>query len=380
MTAYLDSAATTRVREEAAAAAMSAMREVFGNTSSSHLPGRRAAALLEKARADVAGVPGATPESVVFTSGGTEADNHAIIRGAESRARRGRHVITSLAEHEAVLRPMEQLASQGFDVTFLRPGPTGAVSFEDVADALREDTILVSLMLVNNETGAINPVGEIAGEIKRRGHGTLLHTDAVQAYGKLPMPSGTPGADLVSVSAHKIHGSKGAGALIIRPGVNIPPLILGGAQEGGLRPGTHALPAIAAFGEAARLAKSELRDNLARAETLKSLAVSEITARLPEAVIISPRGGSPYILSFSLPGHRAETLMNALDAEGIYLSRSSACKKGARSHTLEAMRLPPGVIDGALRASFSKDTTAEEVTYFAERLERVSKSVFTRKR
>jgi cysteine desulfurase len=380
MTAYLDNAATTRVREEAAAAATSAMRETFGNTSSAHLPGRRAAEILERARADVAAAAGAAPESVVFTSGGTEADNHAVIRGAESRARRGRHIITSLAEHEAVLRPMERLAAQGFDVTFLRPGPKGAVSPEDVAAALREDTILVSLMRVNNETGAISPIAEIAGEIKRRGLGALLHTDAVQAYGKLPLPPAMFGADLVSVSAHKIHGAKGAGALVMRPGMKLPPLLLGGAQEGGLRPGTHALPAIAAFGEAARLAQTEARENYARAEALKALAVSELTSRLPETVIISPPGGSPYILSFSLPGHRSETLMNALDAERVYVSRSSACKKGARSHVLEAMRLPPDVVDGALRVSFSRDTAAEEVTYFAERLERASKSVFTRKR
>ncbi|MDR2616073.1 MAG: cysteine desulfurase [Oscillospiraceae bacterium] len=380
MTVYLDNAATTRVREEAAAAALSAMREDFGNPSSTHLPGRAAADILERARADVASVLGVGPESVAFTSGGTEANNWAVLRGAESRARAGRHVITSSAEHDSVRRSAEHLSKHGYDVTFLTPSPSGAVRLEDVASAMREDTILISLMLVNNETGAVNPIAEIAGEIKRRGFGALLHTDAVQAYGKLPLSLSALGADLVSVSAHKIYGAKGAGALIIRPGVRLPPLLLGGGQENERRAGTHAMPAVAAFGEAARLAKAELPDNLARAEALKALAIAEITARLPNAVVISPADGSPYILSVSLPGHRGETLTNALDAERIYVSRSSACKKGARSHVLDAMRLPPNVIDGALRVSFSRETTADEVRLFAESLERVSKAVFTRRR
>ncbi|MDR0445976.1 MAG: cysteine desulfurase [Oscillospiraceae bacterium] len=376
---YLDNAASTRVREEAADAALRAMREDFGNTSSTHLPGRRASDMLEQARASVASVVGAPTESVVFTSGGTEANNHAILQGAPTLSRRGRHIVTSLAEHDAVLRPIEHLASAGYDVTYLRPDKTGAVPFEEIAAALREDTILISLMLVNNETGAINPVSDVAAEIKRRNLSALLHTDAVQAYGKLPISFSALGADFMSVSAHKIHGAKGAGALIIRGGVRLPPLLSGGGQESGRRAGTHALPAIAAFGEAARLAGAELSDNYARALALRALAEAEITARLDDAVIIS-NGGSPYILSFSLPGHRAETLMNALDTEGVYVSRSSACKKGARSHVLEAMRLPTRVTDGALRVSFSRDTTAEEVTYFAECIQRISKSIYTRKR
>ncbi|MDR1328191.1 MAG: cysteine desulfurase [Oscillospiraceae bacterium] len=382
-TVYLDNAATTRAAPEAAAAAARAMLEDFGNPSSAHAPGRRAAEILENARADVAGVIGAAPENVIFTSGGTEADNLAIFLGTEARAgtgaKAGLHVITSLAEHDAVLRPAQSLARRGFDVTFLAPGASGAVPFADIAAALREDTVLVSLMLVNNETGAVNPVRETADEIARRALPALLHTDAVQGYGKLPYTLASLGADMVSVSAHKIRGAKGTGALITRKKLSPRPFLLGGGQERGMRAGTEALPAIAAFGAAARLAGVSLAENYARAEALNALAVSEITARLPDAVIIS-RGGSPYILSVSLPGRRAETLMNALDAEGIYVSRSSACKKGARSHVLEAMRLPPPVIDGALRVSFSSETTAEEVTYFAESFERISKSIFTKKR
>ncbi|MDR0838298.1 MAG: cysteine desulfurase [Oscillospiraceae bacterium] len=378
MSVYLDNAATTRVRPEAEEAALLAMREEYGNPSSTYALGRRAAETLENARADVASVVAADPEEIFFTSGGTESDNWAILGGAEAAKRRGNHIITSLAEHPAVLRSAEKLTLQGYDVTFLRPDKSGVITVDALAGALRDDTALVSLMLANNETGAINPVAGYSAEIKRRGLKTLLHTDAVQAYGKLPVTVKTLGVDLMSVSAHKIYGCKGAGALYIRRGLKLPPLLVGGGQESNLRGGTQATPALAAFGAAARLAGVELERNYKHAAILKNLAATVITREIPDAVIISD-GGSPYILSLSLPGHRSETLMSALETDEIYVSRSSACKKGAVSHVLQAMSLPPAVIDGALRVSFSRDTTEEEVLFLAEKLKTAAETLFRRR-
>ncbi|MDR0906357.1 MAG: cysteine desulfurase [Oscillospiraceae bacterium] len=376
---YLDSAATTRTRREAAEAALDAMTEDFGNPSSTYKLGRDATLRLTEARASVASLLRAEPDEVYFTSGGTEADNWAVLGTAEARKRRGSHIITSLAEHSAVLRAAEKLATQGFEVTFLRPQRDGTISPADFAAAIREDTILASLMLVNNETGAINPVAECAAELKQRAPHALFHTDAVQAFGKIPLSVKALGVDLASVSAHKIYGAKGAGALYIRDGVKLPPLILGGSQENSLRGGTQNTPTIAAFGVAAALAEAEFDVNYAHAQSLKALAIAELTARIPTVELISTDAGSPHILSLSLPGHHSETLMTALEEDEIYVSRSSACKAGAASHVLQAMDLPVRTIDGALRVSFSRVTTEDEVRFFAEKLQIAAETLFTRR-
>lgn len=372
---YLDNAASTRVSAEAAAAAANAMLEVFGNTSSTHAAGRRAAELLEKSRLQVASALGSSPREIYFTSCGTEADNLALHSAVSSKNRAGNHIITSLSEHYGVLKYMQELERQGFEVTYLKPSVFGGISADAVASALREDTALVSIMLVNNETGAINHVGDYAAEIKRRGFKTLLHTDAVQGFGKLPLSVKSLGADMISVSAHKLHGAKGSGALYSR--VRLSPMLFGGGQEGGFRSGTQALPAIAAFGVAAEAAAQSLGGNLLHVTELRDYCTSRMT-ELGVQVISAP-DACPYILSISLPGHRSETLMNALDADGICVARSSACKKGARSHVLEAMGLPAAVIDGALRISFSRETVRGEIDAFAESLEKISKSLFRRR-
>jgi len=367
MTVYFDNAATTRVRPEAADAVREIMLEEYGNPSSAHVMGRRAKTALAKARDSVASALGASSGEVFFTSGGTESDNLAILGAASAMRHRGHHIITTSVEHDAVGKAMEKLEGEGWDITYLKPDRQGRVSAENVENALRDDTVLVSVMLANNETGAVNPISEISERIRRSGSRALLHTDAVQGFCKVPFAAKTLGADLISVSSHKIHGPKGAGALYIRSGVKIKQILFGGGQEGGMRSGTEALPSIAGFGEAARLGKLEMADSVKNMQAVRSYTIELLDRYLPERVIIG-EGDAPHILSVSLPGYRSEVLMNCLEADGICVSRSSACKKGARSHVLEAMGLPNAVIDGAVRVSFSKYSTNAEAEYFVQKL------------
>lgn len=368
MEIYLDNAATTRVCTEAADIAYKVMTDCYGNPSSTHTKGRDAKAYLDTARAQIASALGCSASEVYFTSCGSESDVWAITRGAESAARRGRHIISSAVEHDAVRKTLEELESLGFEVTYLSPEKDGSVSADAVKAALREDTILVTLMMVNNETGGITDIAAIAKMLKGCGSKALLHTDAVQGFMKVPFSAKKLGADMISISGHKIHAPKGIGALYIKTGVKIKPLIRGGAQEGGMRAGTEAMPQIAAFGKAAEIAFSGMKDNCDTMASLRALAMSTICADIPEAQIIG--GGAPHILSVSLPGWRSEVLMNFLEAEGIYVSRSSACKKGGRSHVLEAMRLPAQVIDGAIRVSFSRYNTEDDVLALCSALKR----------
>lgn len=368
MEIYLDNAATTRVCTEAADIAYKVMTDCYGNPSSTHTKGREAKTYLDTARAQIASALGCSASEVYFTSCGSESDVWAITRGAESAARRGRHIISSAVEHDAVRKTLEELESRGFEVTYLSPEKDGSVSTDAVKAALREDTILVTLMMVNNETGGITDIAAIAKMLKGCGSKALLHTDAVQGFMKVPFSAKKLGADMISISGHKIHAPKGIGALYIKTGVKIKPLIRGGAQEGGMRAGTEAMPQIAAFGKAAEIAFSGMKDNCDTMASLRALAMSTICADIPEAQIIG--GGAPHILSVSLPGWRSEVLMNFLEAEGIYVSRSSACKKGGRSHVLEAMRLPAQVIDGAIRVSFSRYNTEDDVLALCSALKR----------
>ncbi len=374
MEIYLDNAATTRVCPEAADMAYKVMTEEYGNPGSTHAKGRAARALLDRARKQTAALMGCTEKEIVFTSGGTESDNMALFGAAALQSRRGKHILSSAAEHDAVRRPLEKLQKEGFEVTILPPDSTGAVSPETVRAALREDTVLVSLMLVNNETGAVTDLAGVSRVLRESGSNALLHTDAVQAFGKLSFTPKGLGADLVSVSGHKIHAPKGIGALYIRPGLKLPPLVLGGGQENGLRSGTEALPQIAAFGQACRLAKETLPEAAERMAALRRGCVEALSAAIPDLVF--PGGGAPHILSLSLPGYRSEVLMNYLEAKGIYVSKSSACKRGRRSHVLEAMGVPDRVIDGALRVSFSRYTTREECEIFCEALIRARQELY----
>ena len=356
---YLDNSATTRVCPEAAEAAMLAMTEIYGNPSSTHTKGREAKQLLDKSRKQVADALGCTAQELVFTSCGSESDNWAILNGAELMRRKGMHIISSQVEHDAVRKSLDELERRGFEVTRLKPDETGAIPVQAVMEALRPDTVLVTLMLVNNETGAVTDIGAIARAKKKAGSQALLHTDAVQAFMKLPFTVKTLGADLVSVSGHKIHAPKGIGALYIKNGVKLKPYLLGGGQENGRRAGTEAMPQIAAFGAACQTAREHLQENYERMAALRQLAIDALRRDIPELVVIG--GGAPHILSISLPGWRSEVLMNYMEAREIYVSKSSACKKGGRSHVLEAIGLAPKVIDGAIRIGLSRFTTQEDI-------------------
>ena len=369
MSIYLDNAATTRVCPEAAEAAMEAMTDLYGNPGAVYRLGREAAKRLGAARQTVSGALGCAAEELYFTSGGSEGDSWAILKGAAYAARRGgrRHVISSAAEHSAVLRSLDELEHQGFIITRLKPDQHGVISPTAVLNALREDTGFISLMLVNNETGAVTDVAGITKAVRERSRDVLIHTDAVQAFLKVPFTAGRLGVDLLTVSGHKVHAPKGVGALYIRAGVNLPPLILGGGQERGRRAGTEATPLIFAF--AAAVDAAAPAEDAARMRALLSAAAARLGAENPELRILSdPEHGAPQILSISLPGWRSETLMNFLEAREICVSRSSACKKGERSYVLEAMGLAPEVIDGALRVSISRLTTEAEMDSFCAAL------------
>ena len=355
---YLDNAATTQVCPEAAEAALRAMTACYGNPSSTHTKGREARKLLDRARGQVSAALGCEPGELVFTSCGSESDNWAVLGGAEANRRLGGHVISSLAEHDAVRKSLDELEARGFEVTRLKPNALGAVEPEAVAAALRKDTILVSLMLVNNETGAVTDISAVSRALKEAGSRALLHTDAVQGFLKVPFRAKTLGADLISVSGHKIHAPKGIGALYVRAGLRLRPMLVGGAQENGRRAGTEAMPQIAAFGTACEAARAHFAENAARMEALRGRILDTLRPGIPELVVLG--GGAPHILSLSLPGWRSEVLINFLEAQEVYVSRSSACKKGARSHVLEAIGLRPEVIDGAIRVGLSRLSTEED--------------------
>jgi cysteine desulfurase len=372
---YLDNAATTAVCPEAAEAAVKAMTLLYGNPSSTHAKGREAAKLLSSSRAAVADALGCAAEELVFTSCGSESDNWALLGGAEAAKRTGRHIVSSLVEHDAVRKSLDLLEAQGWEVTRLKPGQDGAVRVGDVEAALREDTALVSLMMVNNETGGVTDIAGVARMLRENGSRALLHTDAVQAFMKLPFSAKTLGADLISVSGHKIHAPKGVGALYIRSGLRLPPYIHGGGQEKGVRAGTENTPQIAAFGAACEIGKQKMAAATAEMERLRQHMVQTLSDALGDSIVFLG-GGAPHIQSLSLPGYRSEVLMNYLEAREIYTSKSSACKKGGRSHVLEAMGLPAKVIDGALRISFSRYTTEADADAFCAALCDAQKSLF----
>lgn len=383
MTAYLDNAATTMVCPEAAAAAMKMMTEVYGNPSSTHTMGREAKAVLDASRASVAKAIGGTPEEIFFTSCGSESDNWALLSGAELMRRRGKHIISSTVEHSAVLRSLDILEKRGYAVTRLKPEPDGSISADAVKDALREDTILVSLMLVNNETGGITDIQNISRLLKSSGSKALLHTDAVQGFLKVPFSAKTLGTDMISVSGHKVHAPKGIAALWVKGGargLNLPPLIAGGLQEGGKRAGTEALPGIAAFGAACEAGSRELKAAYERETALKKLAVTRLTSENEGLRILSGEDAAPGILNISLPGYKSEVLMNFLEARGIFVSKSSACKKGGRSYVLEEIGQPSDIIDGAIRISFSRFTTGEEVNALCNGIRDAKETLYKRLR
>lgn len=364
---YLDNSATTPVLQEAAQKAFDLMTGEFGNPSSLHSRGFRASQELEAARAAVCARLGAKPEELFFTSGGTEANNLAVFGAAEAGRRRGNRIVTTAAEHDSVLNPMKELEKRGYEVVYIAPDPSGRVSEEQLAEAIDGKTILVSVMLVNNETGAIFPVQAAQRAIRRNRAPALLHTDCVQAFGKLEFAPQKLGADLLTISAHKLHGPKGAGALYVKKGVRIPPRAFGGGQERGIRSGTESVPLLGAFGEAVRLLP-KAAETLPKVEGLNRL-LREGLLKLPGVVLNSPEDALPYVLNFSAGTVRAETMLHFLSERGISVSSGSACGKAKPSHVLTAMGLPKERIASALRVSFSRFNTEEDVAALLSALE-----------
>lgn len=357
---YLDNSATTRVYKEAADEAYSAMTEFYGNPSSLHNKGIEAERIMEDARKKIAGALGADGGELIFTSGGTEANNLAVIGGALAKKRRGNRVVISAYEHDSVMRAGKYLSENGFDVVWLSPNERGEITPEAVFEAVNEKTVLVSVMLVNNEVGAVNPVAQLSAAAKRKNPDTVFHCDAVQAFCKMPFRADKLGADLVTVTAHKIGGPKGVGALWIKKGARVLPLHFGGEQEKEIRPGTEALPLIAAFGKAAEISKNSLPEFQKKMEELKNLLLDGIKDE-PGILLNSKEGALPGIVNLSVPGIRSEIMLHFLESRGIYVSSGSACAQGAKSHVLKAMGYPPERIDSALRISFGRENTPKDV-------------------
>ena len=353
---YFDNSATTRPCPEAVAAMTAALKENWANPSALYGFGIDAAKLLRTARTQVAAALGAEPDRVFFTSGGTEADNWAIYGTIKRLGKRGRHIVTTAVEHHAIGNCMKDLEAQGFEVTYLQPDSLGRVSAEDLKAALRPDTILVSVMMVNNEVGAVMPIAQMAKLTHKLCPNAVFHTDAVQGFLKVPFAAKTLGADLISVSSHKIHGPKGAGALYISPRLkSFPPLLQGGGQESGMRSGTEATPAIFGFAAACAAGREHFAADTAREKELLNGLISELCKL--DGVKINGAHDAPHILSLSIPGVPTQNSINILQDAGICVSAGRACAKGHRSHTLNAMRLPPEVIDSSFRVSLSRETT-----------------------
>ena len=357
---YFDNSATTRPCKEAVEAMTLAMTQNWANPSALYSFGIDAAKELRVARQQVAAAMGAEPDRVFFTSGGTEADNWAIFGTVKRFGKRGKHIITTAIEHHAVLNCMKELEAQGYEVTYLQPDSMGCVTAQQLKAALRPDTILVSIMMVNNEVGSVMPIAQMAKLTHKLCPNAIFHTDAVQGFLKIPFSAKMLGADLISVSSHKIHGPKGVGALYITPKLkSFPPMIYGGGQESGYRSGTEGTPAIAGFAAACAACAATVTADIAHESALLAKLVEKLSCL--EQIQINGAHQAPHILSLSIPGVPTQNTINILQDHGICVSAGSACAKGHRSHTLTAMNLSPQVMDSSFRVSLSRETTEEDL-------------------
>ena len=357
---YLDNSATTKPCPEAVEAMTSALTEGWGNPSALYGFGIDAARQMRNARAKVAAAMGAEQDRIFFTSGGTEADNWALFGAAKRFGKKNKHIITTAIEHHAVLNCVKELEAQGFEVTYLQPDNKGNISVEDLKSALRKDTFLVSIMMVNNEVGSVMDIAAMAKLTHKMCPDAIFHTDAVQGFMKVPFTAKTLGADLITVSSHKVHGPKGAGALYISPRLkSFPPLLVGGGQENGYRSGTEATPAIFGFAAACAAVQSTFRKDFASEKAILDYLIEKVSSF--EGVVINGAHHAPHILCLSIPGVPTQNTINLLQNDGICVSAGSACAKGYRSHTLTAMGLSPEVMDSSFRISLSRETTTEEI-------------------
>ncbi len=359
LTAYFDNSATTKPCNEAVQAAENAIKEYWGNPSSLHSLGGDASRLLRNARKDVSKLIGAAPENFYFTSSGTTANNTAIFGVFEKMKRQGNRIITTALEHPSINEPIKRLEAMGAEVIRLAPDSKGRINEEELFESINENTILVSCMAVNNEVGSVLPINTIRKAIKRSNSPAVIHSDCIQAFGKIPISPKNIDADIITVSGHKIHALKGVGGIYLKNANLIKPYILGGGQEANIHSGTEATPAIFSFGAAANAA-ADVKKNYDYVKSLKDQFIEGI-ADLSCVTINSPEDAIPYIINISVLGLPSQPTVNFMSDKGIYISAGSACKMGHRSPVLTAMGLNPEIIDSAVRISFSRYNTPEEV-------------------
>ncbi|SDA43846.1 cysteine desulfurase [Butyrivibrio sp. INlla18] len=372
MEAYLDNSATTRAYNEVASLVAKIMTEEYGNPSSVHHMGMVSGERLSQAREDIAATLKVEPQEILFTSGGTESDNLALLGVAKANKWRGKHIITTAIEHPAILETTTALEKEGFDITYLPVDETGVVQLEDLKSALREDTILVSMMFVNNEIGSVQKIQEAGELIKAYNSDIYFHVDAVQGYGKFVIRPRSMKIDLLSVSGHKIHGPKGIGFLYIKKGTKINPICYGGGQQKGMRSGTENVPGIAGLALAAKMCYENFEDKQNKLYELKEYLIKSLNERLSDIKINGPacREGAPHIVSVSIKGLAAETVLNMLSSKNIYVSAGSACTSNNPhiSDTLQAIGLEKDLLESTIRISMSFMTTKEEIDYFLDTL------------
>lgn len=374
MEAYLDNSATTRCSERAKDIMVKVLMEDYGNPSSLHNKGKIAEDYINEAKKKIAATMKVTEKEILFTSGGTESNNMALVGTALANKRSGNHIITTSIEHASVAATMAYLEEQGFSVTYLKVDKNGLISLEELKDAVTEDTILVSLMMVNNEIGAVEPIAEAAKVIKAKNPSALLHVDAIQAYGKYNIYPKRMGIDLLSVSGHKIHAPKGTGFLYIRDKVKIKPLIYGGGQQKGLRSGTENVPGYAALGEAAAEIYENFDAKIDHMYELKQRFIDGVTQI--DGVTVNGKTGrdsAPQIISVTVKDVRSEVMLHSLEEVGIYVSAGSACSsnKPSPSRTLQGIGLNKDGLESTIRISFCVNTTEEEVDYAVEQMRQI---------
>ena len=357
---YLDNSATTKPCPEAVEAMALAMTDNWGNPSALYNFGIDTARQLKTARHTVAAALGAEPDRLFYTSGGTEADNWAIFSTAKRYGKKNKHIITTAIEHHAILHCMKELEAQGFEVTYLQPDETGTVTVDALKAALRKDTILVSIMMVNNEVGSVMPIERMAKITHKLCPDAIFHTDAVQGFLKIPFAAKTLGADLISISSHKVHGPKGVGALYIAPRLkSFPAYLHGGGQEGNFRSGTEGTPAIFSFAAACAAGAASFKEDIKKERELLDHLAAELSTLA--GIHLNGAHAAPHILNIGIPGVPTQNSINILQDHGICVSAGSACAKGHRSHVLDAMKVNPEVIDGSFRVSLCRNTTEEEL-------------------
>ena len=371
MVRYLDNSSTTRPYDSVTDKMAEIMKIQYGNPSSLHRLGIEAEKTVKTAQEQIASTLKVSPSEIYFTSGGTESDNLAIMGVCQSA--RGRHIISTPLEHPAVMNTLAFLGKHGWKIDFIPVGHDGVVNLPAFEDLIRSDTVLVTAMLVNNEIGSVQPIAKMAAALKRKNPKAYFHVDAVQGYCKVPCDAKALGADMISISGHKIHGPKGMGVLYIKKGIKISPIIFGGGQQNNLRPGTENVPGIAGIGLAAKTCFDNMPESVPRMEQLRKQLESDIVKNIPNVKINTPEDCAPHILNVSFGGVRSEVVLHSLENEGIYVSSGSACSshKKEPSYVLTAIGTDRKMIDGSIRFSLSEFTTREDIDATVDALIRI---------